>query len=108
MKVRFSISNLLLLTALVGVLVAWYLDHRQLSQRYQANTDSLTWIASRVKSLQNEVLPFLKNRSEKYHHDGSEDINYYRNKSDDLQSAVEQARELLSKIFYGVADIEVR
>ena len=31
MKLRFSISNLLLLTAIVGILIAWYLDHKRIA-----------------------------------------------------------------------------
>ena len=30
MKPRFSISNLLLVTAIIGILLAWYLERRQL------------------------------------------------------------------------------
>jgi hypothetical protein len=36
MRIRFSISNLLLLTALVGVLIAWYLDHKRSADENKA------------------------------------------------------------------------
>jgi hypothetical protein len=46
MRLRFSIRDLLWLTALVAVLVAWWVDHRQLSEnRYtikQSTSDSPT------------------------------------------------------------------
>ena len=41
MKVRFSIRDILLTTLIVGLALGWYLDRRQLDQRYQANTASL-------------------------------------------------------------------
>ena len=44
MKPRFSISNLLLLTALIATVLGWYLDRTQLSQKYQVNTALLTSI----------------------------------------------------------------
>ena len=36
MKLRFSISNLLLLTAIVGILLEWHYDHKRQSTEYQA------------------------------------------------------------------------
>ena len=36
MKLRFSISNLLLVTAIIGILLGWHYDHKRQSAEYQA------------------------------------------------------------------------
>jgi hypothetical protein len=47
MKLRFSISNLLLLTAIVGILVAWYLDHKRIADENKA----LNFVVSRANMI---------------------------------------------------------
>lgn len=42
MKLKYSLSSIFVSTAIVGILIAWYLDHRQLARRYQVNTNTLT------------------------------------------------------------------
>lgn len=62
MRLRFSISNLLLLTAIVGIVIAWWIDRSQLDKKYQANRDTLYSILSdtgKVRSaLQTKVTNF--------------------------------------------------
>ena len=41
MKIKYSFSNIFLLTALVGLIVGWWLDHRRLSQGYEHNRNTL-------------------------------------------------------------------
>jgi hypothetical protein len=56
MRIRFSISNLLLLTALVGVLIAWYLDNRRLSNTVRELTDLLNQPSEEGKLLVNDAI----------------------------------------------------
>lgn len=56
MKLRFSISNLLLLTAIVGIFVAWYLDHRRLSENVKQLTDKLNQPSEEGRLLVNDAI----------------------------------------------------
>ena len=48
MKLRFSISNLLLLTALIAMGLGWYLDHNQISKKYQAKSDAFSRLVTQT------------------------------------------------------------
>ena len=52
MKLRFSISNLLLLTAIVGILLAWYLDHKRIADENK----SLNFVVSNANMFVKDAL----------------------------------------------------
>ncbi len=109
MKVRFSISNLLLLTAIVGIVIAWYLDRTQLNKKYQANTASLKTVLGRVDAYDTEIQPLLKQLSDKYRpRYRRDDIDYYRRECDDLELEIEQTRKLFSKSLSPLTQTEIR
>ncbi len=67
MKLRFSISTLFLLTALVGVSLGWYLDHKRqshnyesLSAKHQYNTRYLNELMLRDRQLEADKVHRIK------------------------------------------------
>jgi len=58
-QVRFSIKDLLWLTALSGIVVGWYLDHRAAMVRRQSDWDVLSKIDTSLQ-LHEQALRFFQ------------------------------------------------
>jgi hypothetical protein len=107
MKPRFSIANLLLFTAIVGLILGWILDSRQLNQRYQANTASLNYLLGKL-STQTETQSLLYGKVREYSpRKPAEDIYYYKRAVEDLTLTMERVRAINSKVFGSIKDIDV-
>jgi predicted RNase H-like nuclease (RuvC/YqgF family) len=99
----------MLVTLIVGLCIAWYLDRQNLLQKYQANTSSLQRVLKRVKGYENEIQPRLKSLSEKYRpRNRNDDIHYYKNECDELEMEVERARSIYSQLFTNSPQIEIK
>src|SRR4029078_8764728 len=65
-QMRFSLSTLLLITALIAMGLGWMWDHKRISAKYQANTDSLKAALKEVDYIQSQGRPVLTTLSTKY------------------------------------------
>jgi hypothetical protein len=109
MHIRFSIRDILLLTAVVGLIIGWTLDRTQLNIRYQANTASLKTVLGRVHAYDTQIQPRLNTLSEKYRsQDRVDDVNYYRRECGNLEMELDRAREVFALLLRPMTATEIK
>jgi hypothetical protein len=95
MKPRFSISNLLLLTALIAMALGWYLDRTLLNEKYQATSATLGNALSTIQ-IDEAAEPYLDQRIAEALSVDKTDIKALKELLDTNLRALRQARNMIS------------
>ena len=108
MKIKYSLSNIFLLTALVGLIVGWWLDHRRLSQGYEHNRSTLVSLIASDTSQDTQNISILNKFHDSTLVNDRSNINTLGTALDLCLLAIEQHKMFVSSHLEMVKQLEVK